>query len=78
MATVVKFFSLFVVLISAIAAEPEQILPDSLAPETTFVALLDSSTTVSHSATSGWLIPLAILGATAGIFVILFSVRTKS
>ncbi len=78
MATVAKVITLFVVLSSSLAVEPEQNLPDTLAPDTTIVALLDSTTTISHSATSGWLIPLAILGATAGVFVILFSARTKS
>jgi len=78
MANVVKVFTFLVVLASAFAIEPEQNLPDTLAPDTTIVALLDSTTTASYSATSGWLIPLAILGATAGVFVILFSARTKS
>lgn len=78
MANVVKVFAFLIVLTSALSVEPEQNVPDTLAPDTTIVALLDSTTTASYSATSGWLIPLAILSATAGVFVILFSARTKS
>jgi len=78
MATVAKVLTLFVVFTALLAVEPEQNVPDTLSPDTTIVALLDSTTTASHSVTSGWLIPLAILGATAGVFVILFSARTKS
>lgn len=78
MANVVKVFAFLIVLTSALSVEPEQNVSDTLAPDTTIVALLDSATTASYSATSGWLIPLAILSATAGVFVILFSARTKS
>jgi len=78
MATVVRILAVLAVASTVIATDPETITPDTLAPDTSITALLDSTATAPHTVTSGWFIPLAIIGATAGVFVILFSARTKS
>jgi hypothetical protein len=78
MATLIRF--IFTVCISALAygAEPIPAERDSLLSDTTLSIQMDDSTvSQSHSSTSNWLLPLSVIGATAGLFLILFTARSK-
>ncbi len=79
MATVIKLALMAAFVSLSIAAEPEPVDSDSIFfSDTSFVVQLEDSTSLdSHSVTSGWLLPLSIIGATAGVFIVLFTARSK-
>jgi hypothetical protein len=51
---------------------------DSVKVDTaTSITISDSTFSASREAKSAWLIPLALISATGGIFVLLFTTRSK-
>ena len=78
MATVTKLILVVAFAALAAAAEPEFPAPDSLRQDTLTTAVLDTTRPAEHASVSSWVIPLAVVCATTGVFLFLFSARSKS
>ena len=78
MATLIRFFFICWIVSSAGATESAPAVRDSLLPDTTWsVQLDDTSASRNPSTVSNWLFPLTVIGATAGVFLVLFTARSK-
>lgn len=78
MAVVVRMLICLVIGAGAYAQESAVPIVDSLSVDSVSAVISDSIFASSGTAESGWLIPIAIIAASAGLFVFLFSARTKS
>ncbi len=78
MATLIRS-AFFLVLSEMLFAQAlEQTAPDSLVSDT--VSVVQSADTIglsSQNALTTWILPVAIVGATAGLFILLFTTRSR-
>ncbi|MCB1059808.1 MAG: hypothetical protein KDB65_06245 [Calditrichaeota bacterium] len=78
MAILTRFLLVLWISSLAFAVETDLAERDSLLSDTTLsIQLDDSSASRSHSPAVNWLLPLTVIGATAGVFIILFTARSK-
>ncbi|MCB9366958.1 MAG: hypothetical protein H6506_02775 [Calditrichaeota bacterium] len=67
---------LLLVPLKSMAQDGVQVIADSLTSDSAFVAQVSDSTSMTSSV-SAWVVPLAVIGATAGVFMLLFTTRSK-
>ncbi len=77
MAVVIRILFICFLVSLLYGAEQQLSRPDSLQSDTLYLALPDSVGFSEKPVISAWVLPLLVVGATAGIFVFLFSARSK-
>lgn len=77
MAVVIRLLFVCILISLLYGADPASPRLDSLQLDSTALALPDSNSVSDKPAISAWVVPLLVVGATAGVFVLLFTARSK-
>lgn len=76
MAIVIRVIALLACAV-LVVAQTQSAAPDTLALDSLFVLTDTLTTDSSSSSVSAWWLPLALVAATGGLFVLLFTSRSK-
>lgn len=77
MAVIARVVLIALLAAAAFAQEPESVSSDSLLGDSLLTAVIDT-TMKSSAVVSSWLLPLGVIAATAGVFLFLFTARTRN